>query len=389
MRCHHLLRLLVRLCLVLGLAASATITVQAHSVGENYVFVNFREAAIDGRFEIHEADLAGKLGIDLDREDADALATIRAAASQVQDYIRRHFSIGPEEGSPFILEFTREELLSEPQGRFAQYHFRADTGPLPDRLELHHSLLYEGDRLHRGLLLVEYNDKTRRDYGAEYVAMVFGPVSPDQSLDLLNIPRQLHGRDMVWQGVLHIWLGIDHVLFLVALMLPTVLVLIGGSWRPVPDFRRALWNLLKIVTVFTVAHSITLLLAAFGVLDIPSRLVESVIALSIIVVALNNITGRVREGSLLVILLLGLFHGLGFATVMGHLPFRTVDLVKAVVGFNIGVELGQIVIVAFLFPALYLLRRSDIYMPLVLRGGSVVLIVISSAWFVQRAFGLG
>jgi hypothetical protein len=387
MRHHSRTRLLAGLCDAAGIALSGGTAVHAHTVGENYVFVNFRADAIDGRFEIHETDLKSKLGIELDGEDPDALAAARAAAPRVQEYIRRHFSIGPEDGEPYALEFTGVDILPLPQGRFVQLHFRTPAGQLPDRLQIHHSMLYEDDWMHRGLLLVEYNDKTKRNYGAEYVAMVFGPVSPDQSLDLLNIPRQLGGRAMVWQGVLHIWMGIDHVLFLVALMLPTVLVLIGGSWQPVPAFPRALWNLLKIVTVFTLAHSVTLLLAAFGVLDVPSRLVESIIALSIVLVALNNITGRVREGALLVILGLGLFHGLGFATVMGHLPFRTMDLVKVVVGFNIGVELGQMVIVALLFPALYFLRQRPLYMPVVLKGCSAVLILISGVWFVQRAFG--
>jgi hypothetical protein len=249
-------------------------------------------------------------------------------------------------------------------------------------------MLYEGDRLHRGLLLVESNAKTGINYGAEHVAMVFGPVSSEQSLDLRSIPRALGARDMIWQGVLHIWIGIDHVLFLVALMLPTVLVLAGNHWRPVSDFHKALWNVLKIVTVFTIAHSVTLLLAATGVLDVPSRLVESVIALSIALVALNNIAGRMRDGSLLVILALGLFHGLGFATVMGHLPFRTTTLLKAVLGFNIGVELGQLAIVAVVFPALFLMRSRPLYMPVVLKGGSFALILVSGAWFVQRAFGM-
>ncbi len=76
--------------------------------------------------------------------------------------------------------------------------------------------------------------------------------------------------------------------------------------------------------------------------------------------ALNNFTGKSTAGSLWVILGLGLFHGLGFASVMGHLPFRMVDLFKGVIGFNIGVELGQIAIVAVIFPLLFLLRRSSV-----------------------------
>lgn len=135
------------------------------------------------------------------------------------------------------------------------------------------------------------------------------------------------------------------------------------------------------------AHSVTLLLAALDIVQLGSRFVESMIALSIVLVALNNITKTVREGSLFVILFLGLFHGLGFATVMGHLPFRINDLLKMVIRFNIGVELGQIVIVSLLFPLLFLIRRSSLYVPVVLHGGSAVLIAIAGYWFVQRALG--
>ena len=383
MRCSF--RIIVTLCILL---ASGQQTALAHSVGENYIFLNFRQDAIDGRFEVHLKDLEEKLGIAVEKAGSNAIEGVRLTAPRVQDYIRGHFSIAATDGPAYSLEFTDVNLLAVPEGTFAQYYFRARAMPLPDRFVIRHSMLYEGDRLHRGLLLVEFNAKTGISYGAEHIAMVFGPMSSEQSLDLRSVPRALAARDMIWQGVLHIWIGIDHVLFLVALMLPTVLVLAGNHWQPVSDFHKALWNVLKIVTVFTIAHSVTLLLAATGVLDVPSRLVESVIALSIALVALNNITGRMRDASLLVILTLGLFHGLGFATVMGHLPFRTVTLLKAVLGFNIGVELGQLAIVAVVFPALFLLRSRPLYMPVVLKGGSFALILVAGAWFVQRAFGM-
>jgi hypothetical protein len=374
------------LFLCLSLALGNPGAAFAHALGENYVWINVRANSIDGHFEIHFDDLDDKVGVRIDA--ADPSAAVRATAARVQQYILANFSIGPEEGTPYTLDFVSQDMLSLPQGAYARYHFRAATGPLPDVLRIRHTMLYEGDRLHRGLLLIEHNEKTGINYGGEYTAMVFGPTAPDQTLNLLNIPSLLGGRQMVWQGVLHIWGGIDHVLFLLALLLPTVLMLRDAAWRPVVEFKSALWNVLKVVTVFTVAHSVTLLLAALGFLDVPSRFVESVIALSIILVAVNNITGTIREGALLVVLTLGLFHGLGFASVMAHLPFRMESLVKAVVGFNIGVELGQLAIVATLFPLLFLLRKMPLYIPVVLKGGSVVLILISSAWFVQRAFGL-
>ncbi|MEP7309048.1 MAG: HupE/UreJ family protein [Acidobacteriota bacterium] len=385
---RHFPRRVVFFCLCLSLFSATTAL--AHTLGENYVWFNFRPDSIDGRFEIHFKDLENTLGLKLAQGSVDQqTAAVRANAALVQDYIRKHFSIGPESGPPYVLEFTTENVMQIPLGSFAQFYFRSTTGPLPNRLRVTHSMLYENDRFHRGLLLVDHNSKTGTNYGEEYVAMVFGPAAPEQSLDLTSVPSLMGGRRMIWQGVLHIWIGIDHILFLIALILPTVLSLNDGSWTGVGGFRRALWNVLKIVTVFTIAHSVTLLLAALGLLNVPSRLVESMIALSIVLVALNNIVGRIKEGSLVVVLCLGLFHGLGFAAVMGYLPVRMESLLRAVVGFNVGVELGQMAIVASVFPILFLLRNRPFYVPAVLKGGSAVLILIASVWFIQRAFGLG
>ena len=372
--------------LVLLFPALAT----AHAVGEDYVVVRFLASSIEGHFEIHTDDLDAKLGLDLpDGEQAEILAAVKATAGQVETYLRDHVRIGPADGAPYRLDFTHQDVIELPQGVFAQYHFHIASGPLPDRLDIEHAMFYEDDRLHRGLLLVEYNAKTDTTYPDEYTAMVFSPGNREQTLDLTDVPALMGPREMIAQGVFHIWIGIDHILFLLALMLTTVLMREAGTWQPVPGFGRALINLLKIVTVFTLAHSVTLVLAALDFIVLPSRLVESIIALSIVLVAVNNIVPVVREGSLLVVLVLGLFHGLGFATVMGHLPFRMVDLLKVVIGFNIGVEIGQVAIVAVIFPVLFLLRKSSLYQPVILRGVSVLLALVALWWFAERALGLG
>lgn len=376
------------LCTALSLALLVPGTALAHATGEDYVFVTFRDSSIEGHFEIHFDDLQAKLGLDVDPGEDTALADAVAAAPRVHAYIEENFHVAPQGGEPFAIEFTQQDVTVLPQGTFGQYYFRIATGPLPDRLDIHHSMFYEGDKIHRGLVLVEYNAKTDTTYPAEYTAMVFSPKNRDQTLDLNDVPALMGPREMIPQGALHIWIGIDHILFLLALMLSTVLVRKDGEWQPVDRFSSALWNLLKIVTVFTVAHSVTLLLAALDFIALPSRLVESVIALSIILVAANNIFAKVREGSLWIVLGLGLFHGLGFASVMGHLPFRMVDLLKIVIGFNVGVELGQIAIVAVTFPILFWLRKTKVYQPYVLRGASAVLVLIAGWWFVERAFGL-
>jgi hypothetical protein len=129
-------------------------------------------------------------------------------------------------------------------------------------------------------------------------------------------------------------------------------------------------------------------MAAFDIIQINSQLVESIIALSIIIVALNNIFQWMSKGSLLTIFFLGLFHGLGFASVMGNLPFRMVDVVTMTLLFNVGVEVGQVILVLALFPLLYMARNLASYVSIVLKGGSGLLALIGAFWFFQRALDL-
>ena len=359
----------------------------AHAEGEDYVFVNFFDQRIEGEFQINFIDLSEKLLIQIPSDENSALEAIQTSAPKVIDYINSNFSISTVEGKKLNLNFIESKVL--PETTYAQYLFEIQVSKLPEEVVIFHNMFYENDPKHRGLFLIQYNAVQAKDYGEEYTALIFNPNNSEQTLDLTKVPGLLDSLGMVWQGMLHIWKGLDHVLFILALILPTVLRRDDESWQAVDNYKNSLWQLLKIITVFTIAHSITLLLAALEIVKLNSRFVESMIALSIILVAANNLTQSVKRGSLLVILFLGLFHGLGFASVMGNLPFRMDDLVKMVIRFNIGVELGQIAIVMLVFPALYMLRKKPYYNSVILKGGSLLLILIASYWFLQRAFNLG
>ena len=191
-----------------------------------------------------------------------------------------------------------------------------------------------------------------------------------------------------WEGVWHIWIGIDHILFLVALLLPSVLRLENGKWVPVSNFKSAFYNLLKVVTAFTIAHSITLTLATLDIVTLPSKWVETVIALSVVLAALNNIYPMVSDRVWTVALGFGLIHGFGFANVLADLDLPTGTLAVALLSFNIGVELGQLAIVFVLFPVIFLLRTQAFYQPIKLRLGSTVIAAIACAWIVDRVFEL-
>jgi hypothetical protein len=190
--------------------------------------------------------------------------------------------------------------------------------------------------------------------------------------------------DYVRHGVWHIWIGFDHILFLLSLLLPAVLVRHERQWEGRASFRAAAFDVLKIVSAFTLAHSITLTLATLGVLALPSRLVESAIAASVVLAALNNLWPLFHGRRALVAFAFGLIHGFGFASVLLDLGLPKASLLLSLVGFNVGVELGQIAIVALFLPLAFLARNSTLYRKGLLGAGSCMIALLALAWLAER-----
>jgi hypothetical protein len=187
--------------------------------------------------------------------------------------------------------------------------------------------------------------------------------------DPVSIWSQLGG--FVWLGVEHIWIGYDHIMFLLAL------IVIGSRLGP----------LVKIVTAFTVAHSITLVLATFELVALPSRLVEAGIALSIVYVAAENFWLRDARHRWMLTFGFGFIHGFGFASVLRDLGLPQEGLIASLFGFNVGVEVGQVVIVAAVFPAILWLSRQSFHIRAV-QVLSAVILLFGLGWFVERVFDL-
>ena len=185
-------------------------------------------------------------------------------------------------------------------------------------------------------------------------------------------------------GAEHIWLGLDHLLFLVTLLLPAVLVYQARRWEPVTTLRPALVAVVKLVTAFTVAHSLTLTAAVMGWAVPPSRLVEPAIALSVILVALNNLRPVFAGSRWPMAFGFGLLHGFGFASVLQQLGLSPAATLISLLGFNLGVELGQLAVVVLLLPVTYWVREESEYRRYALQGGSVAAALVASAWLLER-----
>jgi len=363
-----------------------TTNVSAHSLKENYVYLNVEQEHLSGMFEINVNDLNSKLNVDVDSGYENRLSGVIGTSSGVKDYLIENFRLS-EAGSRITLEF-QEPTLFEDNNDFIRYPFKANL-PEGSVLDIYNSVflssdLMKQDRLHRSMLVVEYNRRAELEFGAENVAIVFTPNRLTQEIDLTDPPGILSWRDFLYQGVMHILIGYDHILFIVVMLLATVMTAKDGQWTPVSRFRSAFWNTLKIVTIFTIAHSITLSLAALDLVNVNSAVVETIIALSIIGMAINNIVPTFSSHSWLLIFGFGLFHGLGFASVMGDLQFRNVFIEKILILFNVGVELGQLLIVIIVFPILFLIRKKPFYKVYVVNTISIAAIAISLLWVAER-----
>ncbi len=196
------------------------------------------------------------------------------------------------------------------------------------------------------------------------------------------------------EGVRHLLGGWDHLLFLLCLLLPAVLQRSAGApagdghgWQPAADLRAVAGPVLRTVTLFTLAHSLTLALSALGAWRPAPWLVEPAITLSIVVAALDNLRPRLWRWRDALTFGFGLIHGFGFAGVLAGLDLPAGTFGWALLQFNLGLEAGQLAVVALLLPLLMLWRGRALYVPAVLRGGSGLAAAVAVFWFVERSLG--
>lgn len=333
-------------------------SLNAHPLNVAYadIVVKAREVEISLSINLFELDLL--LSLD---QNGDALVDQReldARRSVILDYLRQRIEVSsagaalPLEPGPFHIGRGADgKLLFESTLRFRARDSLTDFAircePLTDLGADHKTLA-----------------KIAREGKVEQFIFQKGVVYQGVKTDFLGYLVQF-----LKLGVLHIFTGYDHILFL------TGLLLVGGSFLAV----------VKIVTSFTLAHSLTLSLAALGIVNIPEKLVEAGIAFSIIYIALENLLFKEFDKRWAVSFVFGLVHGFGFANVLKQMHLPRSALISSLFSFNAGVEVGQIAVVLLILPVLGMLRRSRAHGPVVTSASGVIL-VAGLFWFYQRAF---
>jgi hypothetical protein len=350
----------------------------AHAASDGYLTLVFSDSPeVVGTWDLARTDVAASIafgpghgaGGELSRED------VLARKDDIAAFALGHLGIRGDDApcptTPGELSFTEHADQA-----YISLRFTASCRRSPRVVALDYELFFDKDPLHRGLTRIDDGDKPR--------SIVFskGYRHEQFTRSERNRPAELGGA--IRSGVEHIASGIDHLLFLLALLLPAVLRREEGKWRPVATFREAAVEVAKIVTAFTVAHSLTLSLSVLDVVRLSPRFIEPAIAASIIVAALQNVVRPSGHGRWRVAFVLGLLHGFGFSAALLDLGLAKAELVTTLFGFNLGVELGQLAVVAIFLPVAFRLRAWPRYRPLVLDAGSILIAVIACVWFVQR-----
>ncbi len=368
----------MRFALVLLLAFAPEFAF-AHKPSDSYLTIVPGEAGIHGQWDIALRDLEYAIGLDADGNGEITWGELRRKQSEVATYALARLHVTAD-GRKCTLVPGGYLVDDHSDGAYAVLQFSGECGGtrVPSSIEVEYSLFFDLDPSHRGLL--------RFQQGASTTTAILGPDRPKQTFALSGSSRLAQFLDYAREGVWHILIGFDHILFLVSLLLPAVFVLLRGTWKPAARFTPVFWDVLKIVTAFTLAHSITLSLAALSVVSLPSRLVESTIALSVVLAALNNLWPLVGGRRWAVAFGFGLVHGFGFASVLADLGLPRDALVLSLIGFNLGVEAGQLAIVAAFLPFAYALRRTWIYRRIIFTGGSILIALIAAVWMAERVF---
>jgi hydrogenase/urease accessory protein HupE len=351
--------LLQKILLALGLLVAPSLA-SGHPAPFSYLDLRIGVDAIDGTLVVHIIDVAHDLGIATPEKLLDR-SVAYGNLDRLTALINQRLSLRSD-GQPLTIQWGDIDTLPERQG--LQLHLRIHT-PRPATLGIH-AVMFPYDRLHQTFVNVYEDARLRQQFvlAVDNADRTYYTGTTQGAIAVI--------KTFVPAGIHHILIGPDHILFLIGLLL------LGGGWRA----------LLKIVTAFTVGHSITLSLAALSVVTPPPNVIEPAIALSIVFVGADNLVrGGGRDVRALIALTFGLVHGFGFANVLREFGLPREALGWSLFSFNVGVEIGQLFIVLLVATALAVVRRRSQTIGMrVAFAGSLIVVAAGTYWFVQRVF---
>ena len=355
----------------------------AHSSSNSYLTIFAPNNQLALRADIHLRDVDLIFDLDSNRDGQVTWGETQMRSSELSAWLEQglHLSQSGEKCSLGKVDLQVSQLAD---GTYLSALWAPDCQRINDianaDFTLRYSLIFQQDSLHRGLLKVDLPNLQS--------SALLSPERPDAQVNRSESSAlRVFGKYII-EGVWHIWIGIDHIVFLISLLLLAPLQparMKITKWPGAKTARPVLLDVFAVVTAFTIAHSITLCLTVMEWLTPPSDLVEQAIALSVVLASLNNLLGVYSLKRWRLAFVFGLIHGFGFANVLLDLGLPIGALVAALGGFNLGVELGQLVIVLVFLPLAWFMRHTLFYRWVVAAGGSFVIALLGVYWLLVRS----
>lgn len=362
---------------LMAFLASYCFSAMAHKPSDSYLSLAVEGKQVHGQWDIALRDLDYAIGLDTNDDGNITWAELHGHKEAIYVYALHRLEIASDKN---ICALSPLDILvdAHSDGHYAVLNFQAACRAEPQQLSVTYRLFFDLDPLHRGLLKLPRGERAD--------TAIFSPGNKRVELMLNAVAKPWQQlRAFAYEGVWHIWIGYDHILFLLSLLLPAALVRKNADWYAKLSFRRTFWDVLAVVTAFTVAHSITLSLAALGYISLPTRWVESAIAASVAIAAFNNIYPVFVHRRTWFAFGFGLIHGMGIASVLLDMGLPESQWLWSLMGFNIGVEAGQLAIVSVALPLIILFSQYRYYPALVIRAGSAGIIVVALFWLAERS----
>lgn len=349
-----------------------TTTSLAHAGSMGYSVLNIEENEILYELFLDQRDLFPQFGTNLDN-----LVNEEQFSQKIESYLQKGLRIDAD-SKPLTMELLSMNMANKGTERGVEFHLKFTADKVIEQCNLHYDLAFDDVPAHTSGLLVHAGEYVQQDLidSTKRDIQINLPKHSQQDNDStkrenpINLPQPKIGA-VLWKyfklGIEHILTGYDHLVFLLTL------VLIASRFK----------DALKIVTAFTIAHSITLFLVASGRLHVISSWVEALIAVTICYVAVENMYVQKAKWRWMLTAIFGLIHGMGFAGALAETGLPKGNLIGTLLTFNLGVETGQLMVLCLLLPLLIWLRKFPWYRKMMI-STSCLIFVLAFYWLIQR-----
>ncbi len=348
-------------------------TAYSHTTSTSYLNLDLNGKNISGVWKTTLNDIHLILHLDQNRDSQLIWSEIINQKQKIITEFNNSVSISSNIG---LCQFKIQNLMIERSAATVYLNIPFTTNCLPSsNFDLKYNFLFDQDAFHKTILSIKNYNKTSTH--------ILSYSNREYAYNKNTTNSLYQFFEFVIQGIIHVLIGLDHVLFVICLLLSATLLKNKNN-----ESTSLISNTFKLITAFTIAHSITLILASTKILSIPPTIIEPVIALSVIVLALLNLINTNNVKHWPIVFAFGLIHGFGFAFVLEEVPIASGTLITSLFGFNLGVEFGQLIIVLVILPALYLMYSRKYYQQLIIPALSIFIVLIGMYWFLERAFNI-